>query len=63
LEACKLAVLVASSEVYPDPDEFWKKVASGAMRPGTMLLPPPVPERCGEKPAPQPEAKKSGKKK
>lgn len=66
LEACKLAVLVASSEVYPDPDEFWKKVASGAMRPGTMLLPPPVPERCGENPNPQPEEKKankSGKKK
>lgn len=51
LEACKIAVLVAGSEVYPDPDEFWKKVAGGAMRPGTMLLPPPVPERCGDKPA------------
>ena len=51
LEACKLAILIAGSEVYPDPDEFWKKVAGGAMRPGTMLLPPPVPERCGEKPS------------
>lgn len=56
LEACKIAVLVAGSEVYPDPDEFWKKVAASSMRPGTMLLPPPVPKRCGENPNPKPAA-------
>lgn len=50
-EACRIAILAAGADVFPESDDFWKKVASAGMRPATMLMPPPIPKQFGPEPA------------
>lgn len=52
-EACKIAMLVANSDVFPDPDEFWKKVAESVKQPVNLLMPPPLPIQFGPEPPAQ----------
>lgn len=54
-EACRIAILAAGGDVFPDPDAFWKKVAESATRPANMLMPPPLPKQFGPEPTPQPK--------
>ena len=62
-EACRIALLAAGNAVFPDSDEFWKKVADAVKQPGNMLMPPPLPKQFGpEPPAPPETPKKSAKK-
>lgn len=61
-EACRIAILAAGGDVFPDPDEFWKKVAESATRPANMLMPPPLPKQFGPEPTPQPAPKAKSKK-
>ena len=49
-EACRMATLAAGAAIYPDDDNFWKKVAEAEALPTTMLLPPPVPMQYGPEP-------------
>lgn len=61
-EACRIAILAAGGDVFPDPDAFWKKVAESATRPANMLMPPPLPKQFGPEPTPQPAPKAKPKK-
>ncbi len=63
-EACRIAILAAGADVFPDPDAFWKKVAESATRPANMLMPPPLPRQFGpEPPPPAPPTKAKSQKK
>ena len=65
-EACRMATLAAGAAIYPDDDNFWKKVAEAEALPTTMLLPPPVPMQYGPEPEkvspPKSTPKKAAKK-
>lgn len=49
-EACEIALSVARAEVYESTAELWKQAERDAVRPVSLLMPPPIPERIGDKP-------------
>jgi len=49
-EACEIALSVARAEVYASTAELWKQAERDAARPVSLLMPPPIPERIGDKP-------------
>lgn len=44
-EACRIAILAAGADVFPDADESWKNLAEGIKQPANMLMPPPLPKQ------------------